>query len=98
MVVTFGHISTAISHAFSLSAAVYIGARISAENPYTLCGHANPAVTFGTFLGGNIHFIRGLGYWIAQLLASVGAYALLTFVTVGQVWLLVMLVFSTTNY
>jgi len=94
----FGLIATAIAHAFSLSIAVYIGARISTGNPYTLCGHVNPAVTFGAFMGGNIHFIRGLGYWIVQLLASIGASTLLMFVTGGQVWQLVALVFSTTNY
>jgi len=90
----FGLIATVIAHAFVLSAAVYVGARISTGNPYTLCGHANPAVTFGAFMGGNIHFIRGLGYWIAQLLASVAACELLMFVTSGKVWLLVVLVFK----
>lgn len=48
-------------------------------------GHVNPAVTFGAFLGGNITLLRGILYWIAQLLGSVAACLLLKFSTGGLV-------------
>jgi aquaporin TIP len=40
-------------------------------------------VTFGAFLGGNITLFRGILYWIAQLLGSTAACALLRFCTGG---------------
>ncbi|KAH7669554.1 Major intrinsic protein [Dioscorea alata] len=71
-----GLISAAIAHAFGLFVAVSVGANISG-------GHVNPAVTFGAFIGGNITLVRGLLYWIAQLLGSTLACLLLIFSTGG---------------
>ncbi|KAF6171518.1 hypothetical protein GIB67_018042 [Kingdonia uniflora] len=72
-----GLVAAAIAHAFALFVAVSISANISG-------GHVNPAVTFGAFIGGNITLLRGLLYWIAQLLGSVVACLLLKFVTNGM--------------
>ncbi|CAL5334678.1 unnamed protein product [Camellia sinensis] len=72
-----GLIAAAIAHAFGLFVAVAISANISG-------GHVNPAVTFGACLGGHITILRGLLYWIAQLLGSVVACLLLKFVTNGM--------------
>ncbi|KAG5243302.1 Carbohydrate transport and metabolism [Salix suchowensis] len=58
-----GLVAAAIAHAFALFVAVSVGANISG-------GHVNPAVTFGAFIGGNITLLRGILYWIAQLLGS----------------------------
>ncbi|OIV92171.1 hypothetical protein TanjilG_30812 [Lupinus angustifolius] len=69
-----GLISASIAHAFALFVAVSVGANISG-------GHVNPAVTFGAFVGGNITLLRGIVYVIAQLLGSIVASLLLTFVT-----------------
>lgn len=69
-----GLISASIAHAFALFVAVSVGANISG-------GHVNPAVTFGAFVGGNITFLRGIVYIIAQLLGSIVASLLLVFVT-----------------
>lgn len=69
-----GLIAAAIAHAFALFVAVAVGANISG-------GHVNPAVTFGAFIGGNITLLRGILYWIAQLLGSTIACLLLKFVT-----------------
>ncbi|XP_038882862.1 aquaporin TIP1-1-like [Benincasa hispida] len=44
-------------------------------------GIAFSNVTFGAFVGGNITLLRGIIYWIAQLLGSVVACLLLKFVT-----------------
>ncbi|CAN0926178.1 Aquaporin TIP1-2 [Linum grandiflorum] len=71
-----GLIAAAIAHAFALFVAVSVGANISG-------GHVNPAVTFGAFIGGNITLLRGIVYWIAQLLGSTVACLLLKFVTGG---------------
>lgn len=65
-----GLIMAALSHALALFVAVSVGANISG-------GHVNPAVTFGAFIGGNITLLRGILYWIAQLLGSVVACLLL---------------------
>lgn len=73
-----GLISAAIAHAFALFVAVSVGANISG-------GHVNPAVTFGAFVGGNITFLRGVVYVIAQLLGSIVASLLLLFVTQSSV-------------
>ncbi|KAL7170269.1 hypothetical protein ACSBR2_035190 [Camellia fascicularis] len=72
-----GVISAAIAHAFALFVAVSIGANISG-------GHVNPAVTFGAFIGGHITLLRGILYWIAQLLGSIVACLLLKFSTNGM--------------
>jgi aquaporin TIP len=71
-----GLVAAALAHGFGLFVAVSIGANISG-------GHVNPAVTFGAFLGGHITLIRGILYWIAQLLGSVVACLLLRFGTGG---------------
>ncbi|KAA8518685.1 hypothetical protein F0562_016536 [Nyssa sinensis] len=71
-----GLIAAAIAHAFALFVAVSVGANISG-------GHVNPAVTFGAFVGGNITLLRGIVYWIAQLLGSTVACLLLKFATGG---------------
>lgn len=71
-----GLVAAAIAHAFALFVAVSVGANISG-------GHVNPAVTFGAFIGGNITLLRGILYWIAQLLGSVVACLLLKFTTGG---------------
>ncbi|PKI57630.1 hypothetical protein CRG98_021958 [Punica granatum] len=72
-----GLIAASIAHAFGLFVAVAVGANISG-------GHVNPAVTFGAFIGGNITLLRGILYWIAQLLGSTVACLLLKFVTNGM--------------
>ncbi|CAL9191136.1 aquaporin TIP1-2-like [Musa acuminata AAA Group] len=71
-----GLVSASLAHGFGLYVAVAVGANISG-------GHVNPAVTFGAFLGGNITLLRGILYWIAQLLGSVVACLLLKFATGG---------------
>ena len=71
-----GLVAASIAHAFALFVAVAVGANISG-------GHVNPAVTFGAFVGGNITLLNGIVYWIAQLLGSVAACALLKFATGG---------------
>lgn len=73
-----GLVAAAIAHAFALFVAVSVGANISG-------GHVNPAVTFGAFVGGHITLLRGILYWIAQLLGSTVACLLLKFVTNGMV-------------
>ncbi|XP_078427644.1 gamma tonoplast intrinsic protein [Wolffia australiana] len=71
-----GLVAAALAHGFALFVAVSVGANISG-------GHVNPAVTFGAFIGGNITLLRGLLYWIAQLLGSTVACLLLQFATGG---------------
>ncbi|KAI9153593.1 hypothetical protein LWI28_013613 [Acer negundo] len=71
-----GLVAASLAHGFGLFVAVSVGANISG-------GHVNPAVTFGAFIGGNITLLRGLLYWIAQLLGSVIACLLLKFATGG---------------
>ncbi|CAL0311653.1 unnamed protein product [Lupinus luteus] len=69
-----GLVAVALAHAFALFVGVSIAANISG-------GHLNPAVTFGLAIGGNITLLTGLFYWIAQLLGSIVASLLLSFVT-----------------
>ncbi|KAJ4978464.1 hypothetical protein NE237_009244 [Protea cynaroides] len=71
-----GLVAAALAHAFALFVAVSVGANISG-------GHVNPAVTFGAFCGGHITLLRGILYWIAQLLGSTVACLLLKFATGG---------------
>nr|AKH49439.1 aquaporin TIP1;3 [Robinia pseudoacacia] len=71
-----GLVAASLSHAFALFVAVSVGANISG-------GHVNPAVTFGAFIGGHITLLRGILYWIAQLLGSAVACLLLKFATGG---------------
>lgn len=73
-----GVVAASLAHGFALFVAVSVGANISG-------GHVNPAVTFGAFLGGNISLLRGILYWVAQLLGSVVACLLLKFCTSGMV-------------
>lgn len=73
-----GLVAIAIAHALALFVGVSLAANISG-------GHLNPAVTFGLAVGGNITIITGLFYWIAQLLGSIVACFLLSFVTGGLV-------------
>ena len=72
-----GLVAAALAHGFGLFVAVAVGANISG-------GHVNPAVTFGAFVGGNITLLRGILYWIAQLLGSTVACLLLKFTTNGM--------------
>ncbi|KAI8573562.1 hypothetical protein RHMOL_Rhmol01G0287100 [Rhododendron molle] len=71
-----GLVAAALAHAFGLFVGVSVSANISG-------GHVNPAVTFGAFVGGNISLLRGILYWIAQLLGSTVACLLLKFATGG---------------
>ncbi|KAH6798826.1 gamma tonoplast intrinsic protein [Perilla frutescens var. frutescens] len=71
-----GLVAFAIAHAFALFVGVSIATNISG-------GHVNPAVTFGAFIGGHISLLRGILYWIAQLLGAVVACSLLKFTTGG---------------
>ncbi|XP_042475356.1 aquaporin TIP1-3-like [Macadamia integrifolia] len=71
-----GLVAAALAHAFALFVAVSVGANISG-------GHVNPAVTFGAFVGGHITLLRGILYWVAQLLGSTVACLLLKFATGG---------------
>jgi aquaporin TIP len=73
-----GLVAAALAHGFGLFVAVSVAANISG-------GHVNPAVTFGAFVGGNITLLRGILYWIAQLLGSTVACLLLKFATNGMV-------------
>lgn len=73
-----GLLAASVAHAFGLFVAVAVAANISG-------GHVNPAVTFGAFIGGNITLLRGILYWIAQLLGSTVACLLLKFSTHGMV-------------
>lgn len=82
-----GLVAASLSHAFALFVAVSVGANISG-------GHVNPAVTFGAFIGGHITLIRGLLYWIAQLLGSVVACLLLKIATGGLVRNITLYIYS----
>lgn len=72
-----GLIAEALGHGLGLFVAVSGACNISG-------GHINPAVTFGAFVGGNITLLRGILYWIAQLLGSAVACLLLKFCTHGM--------------
>ncbi|NP_001267926.1 aquaporin-like [Vitis vinifera] len=72
-----GLVAASLAHAFALFVAVSVGANTSG-------GHVNPAVTSGAFVGGNITLLRGILYWIAQLLGSTVACLLLKFSTNGM--------------
>ena len=68
----------AMAHAFVVAVMISAGFRISG-------GHLNPAVTLGLCVGGHITVVRSILYWIDQLLASVAACALLSYLTGGLV-------------
>ncbi|PIN10615.1 Aquaporin (major intrinsic protein family) [Handroanthus impetiginosus] len=67
----------ALAHALSLFAAVASSMNVSG-------GHINPAVTFGTLVGGRVSLLRAIYYWIAQLLGAVVASLLLMLATNGM--------------
>ncbi|KAG2664311.1 hypothetical protein I3843_16G073300 [Carya illinoinensis] len=67
-------VAIALAHALSFFAAVSASLNISG-------GHLNPAVTFGTLLGGRISVLLAVYYWVAQLLGSVVAALLLRLAT-----------------
>eukprot|EP00250_Pteridium_aquilinum_P018452 c24092_g1_i1 orf=673-1419(-) len=71
-----GLAAIALTHAFALFVTVAIAANISG-------GHVNPAVTFALALGGHITILKGIIYWIAQLLGAVVACYLLKVSTNG---------------
>lgn len=71
-------VAIALAHAFSLFAAVSTCMNISG-------GHVNPAVTFGTLLGGRISVLRAVFYWVAQLLGAVAATLVLRLATNNMV-------------
>lgn len=68
----------ALAHAFSFFAAVASSLNVSG-------GHINPAVTFGSLVGGRISVVRAIYYWVAQLFGSVLASLLLRLATDGLV-------------
>ncbi|XP_057799627.1 aquaporin TIP4-1 [Salvia miltiorrhiza] len=67
----------AMAHALVVAVMISAGFRISG-------GHLNPAVTLGLLVGGHITVVRSILYWIDQLLASVAACALLSYITGGM--------------
>ncbi|KAH9325505.1 hypothetical protein KI387_005683, partial [Taxus chinensis] len=67
----------ALTHAFVVYGMISAGFNISG-------GHLNPAVTLGLAVGGHITIFMTVVYWIAQLLGSVLACLLLSFVTGGM--------------
>nr|GLL46968.1 aquaporin TIP4-1 [Ipomoea trifida] len=68
----------AMAHALVVGVMVGVGFRISGA-------HLNPAVTLGLLMGGHITIIRSILYCIDQLLASVAACTMLTYVTGGLI-------------
>nr|CAD1819042.1 unnamed protein product [Ananas comosus var. bracteatus] len=72
-----GLVVVAIAHALALFVAVAVAINISG-------GHVNPAVTFGTLIGGRISLVDALLYWAAQLLGAVVASLLLRITTGGM--------------
>ncbi|KAH6760603.1 tonoplast intrinsic protein 4 [Perilla frutescens var. hirtella] len=66
----------AMAHALVVAVMISAGLRISGA-------HLNPAVTLGLLAGGHITVVRSVLYWIDQLLASVAACALLSYLTGG---------------
>ncbi|KAF5445294.1 hypothetical protein F2P56_034356, partial [Juglans regia] len=71
-------VAIALAHALSFFAAVSASINISG-------GHVNPAVTFGTLLGGRISVLLAVYYWVAQLLGAVVATLLLRLATNNMV-------------
>lgn len=73
-----GLVAVALAHPLALFAAIASSFNISG-------GHINPAITFGALIGGRIHLIRAIYYWVAQLLGAVGASILLRLATDNMV-------------
>ncbi|KAK8482530.1 hypothetical protein V6N11_048157 [Hibiscus sabdariffa] len=69
-----GLIAASLAHSFVLFVVVSVSTNISG-------GHVNLVVTFGSFVGRNITLLRGILYWIAQLLGSTIDCLLLKFAT-----------------
>lgn len=72
-----GLVAAALAHGLGLFVAVAISFNISG-------GHVNPAVTLGLTLGGHITVLRGILFWIAQLIGATLACLLLAFTTGGM--------------
>jgi aquaporin TIP len=73
-----GLVAEALAHGIALFIAVAVASNISG-------GHVNPAVTFGALVGGHITLVRGIFYWIAQMLGATVACGLLKYTTNGMV-------------
>ncbi|KAJ7544847.1 hypothetical protein O6H91_09G096000 [Diphasiastrum complanatum] len=73
-----GLVAIALAHGIALFVVITATANISG-------GHVNPAVTLGLAVEGQITFLRGSLYWIAQLLGSAAASLILKFITSGEV-------------
>eukprot|EP00249_Psilotum_nudum_P025242 c29526_g1_i1 orf=127-888(+) len=73
-----GLLAVALCHGLALFVGVSVAANISG-------GHLNPAVTFGLFIGGRITLLKGILYWIAQLVGAAFACLLLKVVTNGAI-------------
>ncbi|KAK4350680.1 hypothetical protein RND71_029993 [Anisodus tanguticus] len=69
-------IAIALAHALSFFAAVTSSLNVSG-------GHVNPAITFGSLVGGRISVVRAVYYWLAQLVGAVVASLLLRLATDG---------------
>lgn len=72
-----GLVAEALAHGIALFIAVGVASNISG-------GHVNPAVTFGALVGGHITLLRGIYYWIAQMLGATVACGLLKYCTNGM--------------
>lgn len=72
-----GLVAEALAHGIALFIAVAVASNISG-------GHVNPAVTFGALVGGHITLLRGVIYWIAQMLGATVACGLLKYTTNGM--------------
>lgn len=73
-----GLVAMALAHGIGLFVAVAVAANISG-------GHVNPAVTFGALVGGHITLLKGILYWLAQLIGATVACLLLKVSTGGLV-------------
>lgn len=72
-----GLVAEALAHGIALFIAVAVASNLSG-------GHVNPAVTFGLLVGGHITLLRGVLYWIAQMLGATVACGLLKYTTNGM--------------
>ncbi|KAE8692504.1 Aquaporin TIP1-1 [Hibiscus syriacus] len=69
-----GLVAASLAHGFALFVAVSVAANISVDT-------STPPSPSVAFVGGNITLLRGILYWIAQLLGSTVACLLLKFAT-----------------
>ncbi|KAL8166963.1 hypothetical protein V2J09_008462 [Rumex salicifolius] len=86
-----GLVAAAMAHAFSIIAAVSVGANISGS-------HVNQVVTLGALIGGHITLARTILYWIAQCLGSVVACLILKFATSDMVSITLLYTFINTYH